>query len=281
MKIAVASGKGGTGKTTVSSNLALCLSKKFRTALVDCDVEEPNIHIFFNGPAESKKVFQKKPFANPELCSFCKECMNFCKFGAINIIKENIYFSYDLCHSCGGCKIICPENAIFEEDIEIGEVSVYSPDNNLTVIEGRLLPGKPSGNDVIDTAKQLSENFDIVIYDSPPGSACPFIETVHDSDFCVLVTESTPFGLHDLKAAFEVCKKLNVPVGVIINRSLEDDSLIENFCKEECLDILMKIPNSLEIARIQNNGELFVRVMPKWETDFLNLFESIKSRGFD
>lgn len=276
MKIAVASGKGGTGKTTVAANLALAVSEKFNTILIDCDVEEPNLHIFFSGKENSKDVFLKKPVVDDEKCILCGKCAEFCRFGAINTIKEKVLISNDLCHSCGGCKLVCPEDAISEEDIVIGNIISMNISENLVLTQGRLIPGQPTGNEIIKASKEDSYKYDAVIFDSPPGSACPFIETISDSDFCLLVTESTPFGLHDLKAAYETGKTAKVPMAVVINRSYGNDTETEKFCLENGLEILMKIPNDLKIAVIQNRGGLFSKEIPEWSEKFLSLYEKIQ-----
>ena len=277
MKIAVASGKGGTGKTTVAANLALAVSEKYNTNIIDCDVEEPNLHIFFSGESTSNDVFLKKPRVNPEICNLCKRCAEFCRFGAINIMHEKVLISDQLCHSCGGCAIICPKYAIYETDIAIGKISKVKISDNLILTEGILTPGQPTGNEIIKASKKDCDRYDAVIFDAPPGSACPFIETVSDSDFCILVTEPTPFGLHDLKAAYETGKTTGVFMGVVINRSTGKDEETESFCKKNNLEILMKIPNDLKIAVIQNNGGLFSVEIPEWKSRFMNLYERISA----
>ncbi|MBN2733476.1 MAG: ATP-binding protein [Methanomicrobiaceae archaeon] len=275
MKIAVASGKGGTGKTTVAANLALAISEIVNTSLIDCDVEEPNLHIFFEGEVKSVDEFVKKPRVDESICTLCKECAEFCRFGAISIIKEKVLISDELCHSCGGCRIVCPADAISEIDVAIGKISEIRVSDKLLLIEGRLNPGQPAGNEIIKASKKDSDNFDAVIFDAPPGAACPFIETISDSDYCILVTEPTPFGLHDLKAAYETGKVADVPMGVVINRSTGKDDDIESFCFKNNLEVLMKIPNDLKIAVIQNNGGLFSVEFPEWKKNFLNLYEKI------
>jgi len=275
MKIAVASGKGGTGKTTVAANLALCVSEKYNTCLIDCDVEEPNLSIFFKGAETKEEVFLKKPRVDKDICTLCKKCAEFCRFGAINIINEKVLISDVLCHSCGGCRIICPEYAIYQIDVSIGAVTKSYISDRLVLREGRLTPGQPSGNDIIKASKQNIDDYDCVIFDAPPGSACPFIETVSDSDFCILVTEPTPFGLHDLKAAYETGRVTGVPMGVIINRSMGSDIETEEYCRKNSLEILMRIPNDLKIAVVQNKGGLFSKDNPQWKKNFINLYERI------
>ncbi|MBP2132625.1 MinD superfamily P-loop ATPase [Methanomicrobium sp. W14] len=272
MRITVASGKGGTGKTTFSANFAWSVSKNNRVMLTDCDVEEPNLHIFFGGEKTSEEVFAKKPRVDAGLCTFCGKCAGFCRFGAINVLKNRVLISDPVCHSCGGCTIICPENAISETEVSTGEISVVKVSPNLTLAEGRLYPGQPSGTGIIKALKGKCEKKETVISDAPPGSACLFLEAVSDSDYCILVTEPTPFGLHDLKAAYEAAKATGVPTGVVINKSLGDDCDVEEFCRLNSLEVIMKIPNDIKIAEIQNRGELFSEIYPEWTDKFTSLY---------
>ena len=277
MKIAVASGKGGTGKTTVAANLAYSLSDKINTSLIDCDVEEPNLHIFFKGESKSKEEFLTKPRVDRDICTLCKACAEFCRFGAITIIKEKVLISDELCHSCGGCRIICPVDAITEVDIAVGKITEIKVSDNLLLTEGRLNPGQPQGIGIIKASKKDCNLFDAVIFDAPPGAACPFIETISDSDYCILVTEPTPFGLNDLILAVEVLRKLQIPFAVVVNRSDLGDNKTDNYCHDEKISILMRIPFKEEIATAYSKGVAIVEAFPEYKKDFAKLYNTIKT----
>ncbi|MDG6256194.1 MAG: ATP-binding protein [Methanomicrobiaceae archaeon] len=275
MKIVVASGKGGTGKSTFSANFAWSISRGRDVVLVDCDVEEPNLHLFFSAGKSESGVTMPIPVFDTGKCDFCGKCGEFCRYGAIAVLPEKIMFFDDLCHSCGGCRIICPKEAISETERVIGKVWDAPVDEHLRLITGVLDEGEPNGIPVIKAAKEAAEGNDLVIYDASPGTACPVIETIEGSDYVVLVTESTPFGLHDLRLAAEVVRKLCIPAGVVINRSDGEDDETEAFCREAGLDIHMKIPFDREIARLQSRGDLFSVAMPEWQERFFELFEDI------
>jgi len=278
MKLVVASGKGGTGKSTFSANFAWSISRRRDVVLVDCDVEEPNLHLFFSGDMRESDVTVQVPVFDMERCDLCGKCGEFCRYGAIAVLPEKIMFFHDLCHACGGCRIVCPNEAISETERVIGKVWDAPVDEHLRLISGVLNEGEPNGIPVIMAAKEAAEGNDLIIYDSSPGTACPVIETIEGSDYVVLVTESTPFGLHDLKLATEVAQKLGVPAGVVINRSDGKDEETEAFCREAGLEIHMKIPFDREIARLQSRGDLFSVAMPEWQERFVELYEDICTR---
>ncbi|HDR72712.1 MAG TPA: ATPase [Methanoculleus sp.] len=278
MKIVVASGKGGTGKSTFSANFAWSISRSRDVVLVDCDVEEPNLHLFFPGDTSESEVTVLNPAFDMERCDLCGKCGDFCRYGAIAVLPKQILFFKDLCHACGGCRIICPNEAISETERVIGKVWDAPVDEHLRLISGVLNEGEPNGIPVIKAAKEAAEGNDLVIYDSSPGTACPVIETIEGSDYVVLVTESTPFGLHDLRLAAEVVRKLGIPAGVVINRSDGEDDETEAFCRKAGLPIQMKIPFDREIARLQSRGDLFSVAMPEWQDEFVNLLDDICTR---
>jgi MinD superfamily P-loop ATPase len=276
MKIVVASGKGGTGKSTFSANFAYSISRQKDLVLVDCDVEEPNLHLFFPTVKVESEVTVPVPVFDYSKCDFCGKCGDFCQYGAIAVLKDKILFFKELCHSCGGCQIVCPRDAITEKPRVIGHIWDGKVDDHLRLITGVINEGEANGIPAIHAAKEAAEGNELVIYDASPGTACPVIETMEDSDFCVLVTESTPFGLHDLELAVHVVKMLGIPAGVIINRSDGKDQDTEEFCSDNGLKILMKIPFDEEIAAIQNRGGLFSKRIPEWQARFVDLLHDIE-----
>ncbi|MCQ5376126.1 MAG: ATP-binding protein [Methanomassiliicoccales archaeon] len=275
MKIVVASGKGGTGKTTVAVNLALSLSE---CTLVDCDVEEPNCSLFL--PINLKKiedVVTRTPKFNLSKCTYCGQCADFCEFHAIAVIKsKNLLFYENLCHGCGGCELICPNGAISEGVRKIGEIHHGTMDD-IDLFVGKLDVGEPMATPVIKKVKSfaLKESNKPIIFDSPPGVACPAIEAMRGADFCILVTEPTPFGLHDLKLAVGVTKKLGIPCGVIVNREGIGDDRIDRYCAIEKIPILMKIKENREIAELYSKGIPFTSKLLEYRRMFLNLYKSI------
>ncbi|MDD2473481.1 MAG: ATP-binding protein [Methanoculleus sp.] len=275
MKIAIASGKGGTGKSTVAANLACVLSRSREVALVDCDVEEPNLRLFFPAPAEDVPVTTPVPEIDPDRCTLCGECGKFCRFGALSVLKESVLVFPELCHSCGGCVLVCREGAVREVRRAVGKVACSSPLPRLVLISGILNEGEVQAPAVIRTAKMFAEGHPLVLYDAAPGIACPVITTLEGSDVCVLVTESTPFGLHDLRLAAEVAEGVGIPAGVVINRSDGQDAATVEFCRDRGLPVLMTIPFSRKIAAVQNHGGLIAALFPGWEERFAGLFAGI------
>ncbi|MHC1630626.1 MAG: ATP-binding protein [Methanoculleaceae archaeon] len=275
MKITVASGKGGTGKTLVAANLGFSLAEERDVTIVDCDVEEPNLHLFFEGEAEAIPVTAPVPVVNEEECTHCGKCSNFCRFGALTVMPERVLLFEDLCHSCGGCVFICPEDAITEKEREIGHIDISHPVERLTLISGVLREGEVLAPRVIRKAKDMAEGADLAILDASPGIACPVMETLKGSDACIMVTEPTPFGLHDLRLAAEVVSILGIPSGVVINRSDGRDRMIRDFCAEHNIPVLLTIPFSRDIARIQNTGGLIARDLPEWHEEFSALYGKV------
>lgn len=271
MKIAIASGKGGTGKTMVAANLAYAVSLTREVTLVDCDVEEPNLHLFFPAPASATDVTVVVPVIDECVCDHCGLCADSCQFGAITVLRDRILFFPELCHSCGGCTLACPKGAIREEPARIGQITVAHPTPRMKLITGILDEGKPQATPIIRAVKEMAKNDDLVIYDAAPGTACAVIETIDGSDACILVTESTPFGLHDLRLAAEVTDGMGIPSGVVINRSDGNDEKTLEFCALHELPVLMTIPFDRRIAAVQNRGDLICRTDPVWQERFFDL----------
>ncbi|RJS78938.1 (4Fe-4S)-binding protein [Candidatus Bathyarchaeota archaeon] len=273
MIIAVASGKGGTGKTTVAVNLALSISN---VQLLDCDVEEPNAHLLLNPKINRKEpVYIPVPTVNEKLCNYCGKCSEFCEYNAIFVGSNKILIFPELCHSCGGCALICPKKAISEKQHKIGTLNFGSA-GNLELIYGKLEVGEPLAVPVIKAVKKQIKNDKNVILDSPPGTSCPVIETVKGSDYCILVTEPTPFGLHDLKITVEVLEDINIPFGVIVNRAGIGDRKVYDFCKEKEIPVLLEIPYERVIAELYSQGVPFSLKIPEWKEKFKMLIETVK-----
>jgi MinD superfamily P-loop ATPase len=273
MIVSVASGKGGTGKTSVAVNLALSVGN---VQLLDCDVEEPNAYLLLNPEINKKEpVYTLIPKVDRELCNTCGECTKFCQFNAIFVASEKILVFPDLCHSCGGCAMVCPRKAITWEKHKIGTLNFGAADG-VALVYGELEVGKPMAVPVIKAVKKQIKEGKNVVLDSPPGTSCPFVETVRGSDFCILVTEPTPFGLHDLKIAVEVLRKVGVPFGVVINRAGIGDKKVYDYCGKESIRILLEIPYERRIAELYSKGIPFSLEMPEWVDKFQMLYNKIK-----
>ena len=265
-KIAIASGKGGTGKTTVSVNLYQNLRNVFDTEvqLADCDVEEPNDIIFFPDSVIKKKieVFQLIPVIDKEKCTYCRKCVQYCEFNAIVVIPpiEFAEVNESLCHSCGACLVACKDDAITEKQITIGSISFYETNTGGTIIEGRLRIGSAMQTMVIKELKRQVPQRGIIIYDAPPGTSCPVVETISDVDYVILVTEPTPFGLHDLKLMVEVLKEIDKPYGVIINKAGLGNDSVYHFLQDNNIELLGEIPFDEEYSACYATGSLFTNV---------------------
>lgn len=281
MKIAVASGKGGTGKSTVSTNLAYLLSKSYKkVCLLDCDVEEPNCHIFLKPYFSlSKPVYIPVPQVNTEKCIQCGKCAEVCQYNALAFVKGKVLVFPELCHGCGSCGLICPSDAITESGREVGVVESGCV-LGLSFIHGKLRIGEAMSPPLIKAVKKQADkdDFNFQILDCPPGTSCSVIAAVSNSDYVIMVTEPTPFGLYDLKLAVDVMKKIGLPFGIVINRSGENDNLIEDYAKAETIDILTKIPDSRAIAECYSKGELVLKELPEFKEAFEPLVNVIRER---
>jgi MinD superfamily P-loop ATPase len=273
MIVAVASGKGGTGKTSVAVNLALSVGN---VQLLDCDVEEPNAYLFLKPKiSKTKAVTVSVPVVNEKLCNRCRKCADFCQYNALFVGSNEVLVFPDLCHSCGGCVLVCPAQAISEVQHKIGTLKQGSSDN-VEVVYGELEVQKPMAVPIIREVKRHIRSGKNVILDSPPGTSCPVIQAVKGSDFCVLVTEPTPFGLHDLKIMVQVLESMGISFGVVVNRAGVGDKKVYEFCGEKSIPILLEIPYDKRIAELYSRGIPFSREMPEWKEKFQTLFKTVK-----
>jgi MinD superfamily P-loop ATPase len=276
MIISVASGKGGTGKTLVATSLALSLSDNYKVQLLDCDVEEPNANILLHlAVNQSQCVYIPIPKVDETKCTYCGKCAEVCAYNAIAVVKEKVLVFPELCHGCGACSYLCPDSAITEEGIEVGVVE-RGDSGNLELIQGKLNVGEAMAPPVIREVKKYIDPANIIIIDVPPGTSCPVIEAAKESDFCLLVTEPTPFGLNDLSLAVEMVRKLGIPCGVVINRVGVGDEEVEQYCHREVIPVLLSIPLDRKIALLYSKGIPLIEGMPEWRDDFLRLFQDIK-----
>jgi MinD superfamily P-loop ATPase len=280
IKIAIASGKGGTGKTFVATNIFYTLVKnQIDAVLVDCDAEAPNAVAFFETKQiNTIEVTQLVPVINTDACTFCGKCHEYCNYNAIFILPpvRIIKVIEDLCHGCGACSVACKDCAINEKPVSLGKVNLYSTNGKPLLIEARMNIGVMSPVPVIKAAiKQINNQSEIVILDSPPGTSCPFIQTVSASDYVILVTEPTPFGLSDLKQSVETLRKIDKPYGVIINRAGMGDNKVEKYLSNEDISLLLEIPFKKEIAELYSNGKIVSETDSFFAKQLIAIFEEI------
>lgn len=279
LTITIASGKGGTGKTTIATNLAYVLQALREVQFIDCDVEEPNSHLFlqpeFRG---NEEIGINVPVVNQAKCLHCSRCSDFCVFNALALLGKELLVFPELCHGCGGCSFICPAQAISEEKRIIGWHD-WGQAQGMEFLQGRLKVGTPLAPPIIKAMKTKVSAEKLTIIDAPPGTSCSMVATIYGSDYVILVTEPTPFGLHDLQLAYQVVRKLNLPCGVVINRADLDlgsaREQIAEFCAKEGVPILLEVPFKREYATCYASGELLVTRFPELTTGLESLFQRI------
>ena len=275
IQIAIASGKGGTGKTTLSVALAQVAALAQRVAYLDCDVEEPNGGIFLKPQdCHTERVSVLVPSLDSELCEGCGKCARICQFSAIVTIARKALIFPEMCHNCGGCIRVCPNQALSEVPHEIGSLNIGSRDN-IQVVEGLLDIGNAMAPPIIKAVKTYKTKSDLEIIDAPPGTSCPMVTTIRDVDFVILVTEPTPFGLNDLKLAVETVRVIGIPFGVVINRSDIGDKKVVDYCQAENLNLLLEIRSSRKIAEAYSCGESICSAEPELEVKLKLMLQHI------
>jgi MinD superfamily P-loop ATPase len=280
VKITVASGKGGTGKTTVAVNLAVLASSEMDgVAYVDCDVEEPDGHLFLHPEITSQSdALVPVPVVDEDRCTHCGDCARACRFNALLATKKKVLIFEELCHGCGACAIVCPENAITETTRAIGVVRRGRSDA-MTYLGGVLNVGEHMATPLVGRVKEeITNNLALAIIDASPGTSCPVIEAVRDTDYVILVTEPTPFGLSDLSLAVEMTKKLEVPFGVVINRATDTTKDMDTYLRKENIEILARIPLGRYIAETISRGDILVEKHREMRDIFQSLYTSVVSK---
>lgn len=276
MRIAIASGKGGTGKTTVAVNLALSLAEQEPVQFMDCDVEEPNAHLFLNPQfSDRRAVVKLLPEIDEAKCTRCGACAEACEFNAIAVLGEKVLVYPELCHGCGRCRMVCPTDAIREIPHELGIVESGFA-RGFPFSHGLLNVGEAMATPIIHTLKEGLDAERTAILDAPPGTGCPTIAALAGVDVALLVTEPTPFGLHDLRAAVGVTRVLDVPVAVVINRDGIGDDQVASYCRDEGIPIALSIPFDRQIAFLYSEGTILVDAQPEWKDKFLALALQMK-----
>lgn len=276
MIISIASGKGGTGKTTVSTNMAWAASSNESVNFFDCDVEEPDSHFYIKPDWTGEEaVLVQVPHVDSSRCDGCGKCAEFCRFNALAAIKGDVLIFKELCHGCGGCSLACPLKCISYVDRKIGVIR-EGRRSGVFMRQGLLDIGEAIAVPVINKVKEDKEEGGLTLIDCPPGTGCPMVNAIKGSDYCVLVTEPSPFGRHDLDLAHRAAVELGIPHGVVISRSSGNDVIISDYCRQENLKILGTIPFSREVALTCSRGELLAEADETWSEQFLNLLEEVK-----
>jgi len=276
MEIGVLSGKGGAGKTFVATNLARVIENAY---YIDCDVEEPNGHLFFKGERiREETVYVKIPTPIKDRCTGCRECVDFCRFNALSYVGENLLVFEDICHSCGGCSLVCKEDALVEVDRPVGKI-ISEKDRDTNIYTGLMNIGESSGTPIINRLKDSIERLDATkVIDCPPGTACSVMDSIKNNDFCLVVVEPTVFGLHNFKMVHKLLKIFSKELAVVINKSLGDKDLIEDYCRENDIEILLDIPFDRELARKNAEASLVVDESKEYRKMFTDLYNKISRR---
>jgi MinD superfamily P-loop ATPase len=279
MIIAIASGKGGTGKTTIATSLAVTLiDSGCYVSFLDCDVEAPNAHLFLQPEFNAENsVTLPVPLVNLDLCSACGRCAEVCQFNAIIVLGSKPLVIPELCHGCGSCTLECPEGAIIENPHQIGLLEGGVTSEGIKFGRGVLNVGQPMAVPIITKLKKWlrTSNMGVTVLDCPPGASCPVVASLRGTDFALLVTEPTPFGLHDLKQAVQLTRELNIPAGVIINRNDIGDNQVDDYCQNSGLPVLMRIPFSQDIGRGIAMGKTLIDICPEYRSHFIDLYRWI------
>ena len=280
MVIAVASGKGGTGKTTVSAALALALSAEGPVSFLDCDVEEPNAGIFLSAEKpDEQPVEVSVPAVDAEKCTGCGACASFCRFNALAMVRGKVLVFPELCHGCGGCTLVCPSQAITERGERIGVIR-RGMVGSISFADGCLDVGRAMSPPLIRALKKGIRRSGLTIIDSPPGTSCPMVTAVKGADYVLLVTEPTPFGLHDLKLAVLTMRETEIPFGVIINRSDAGDDRVVRWCDEQNIRILMQIPEDRRVAEAYSRGKTILDADGSYRERFTGLLRVLESASY-
>jgi len=278
LKISIASGKGGTGKTLVATSIAVSLASLEGTqvTIADCDVEEPNSYLFFPDRIllEKKECHVPVPVIDEEKCTHCGKCSEVCAYHALAVLPQTVLLFPELCHGCGACTIICPEKAVSDGSRSVGEI-FRARSNGLDIIWGELGLGEARTTPLIKAVKNEAGG-KMVIVDCPPGTSCSLVESVRGTDFCLLVTEPTPFGLYDLDIAIKVLEKMNIPRGVLVNKSGMGDQKVYEYLEKKNIPLLMEIPLDRKIAELYSHGEIFAEKMPEWKARFVGMVRKIE-----
>ncbi|MFZ3148398.1 MAG: ATP-binding protein [Methanothrix sp.] len=277
MKISIASGKGGTGKTLVATSLAASLaSPGTSVTIADCDVEEPNSFLFFPDRAliDRKECHVPVPVIDVALCTRCGKCSEVCAYHALAVLPQTVLIFPELCHGCGACTIICPENAVSETSRSVGEI-FRARSGGVEIIWGELALGEARTTPLIKAVKERAGDENVIV-DCPPGTSCSLVESVRGTDFCLLVTEPTPFGLYDLDIALKVLEKMNIPRAVLVNKSGMGDRKVYEYLVTRNIPLLMEIPLDRNIAELYSRGEIFVEKMPEWKAKLASLVREIE-----
>ena len=277
MKISIASGKGGTGKTLVATSMAVSLaSSGTSVTIADCDVEEPNAYLFFPERTllERKECLVPVPVINEAKCTHCGKCSEVCAYHALAVLRDTVLLFPELCHGCGACTFICPEKAVSETTRCVGEL-FRARSGGVEIVWGELALGEARTTPLIKAVKDGAEG-ETVIVDCPPGTSCSLVESVRGTDFCLLVTESTPFGLYDLNIALRVLEMINIPRAVLVNKSGMGDRKVYEYLKKRNIPLLMEIPLDRKIAELYSRGEIFAEKMPEWKAKFAVMIREIE-----